>query len=116
MYGMKEGSEKVFGKGYNVLPIFKDRFPYFRLYAPTEAYFDRSWPLPDIEKARQFSEDDMNKITRRDVLLGATTVVAATLIEPIPVILAPGAHRSANPSPPAAPPRPAARRARLSGQ
>jgi hypothetical protein len=24
-------------------------FPYFRLYAPTEAYFDRSWPLPDIE-------------------------------------------------------------------
>src|SRR5579864_4965073 len=26
MYGMKEGSEKVFGKGYNVLPIFKERF------------------------------------------------------------------------------------------
>ena len=25
MYGMKEGSEKVFGKGYNVLPIFKKR-------------------------------------------------------------------------------------------
>src|SRR4051794_37889500 len=25
MYGMKEGSEKVFGKGYNILPIFKDR-------------------------------------------------------------------------------------------
>ena len=25
MYGMKEGSEKVFGGGYNVLPIFKDR-------------------------------------------------------------------------------------------
>jgi hypothetical protein len=25
MYGMKEGSEKTFGKGYNVLPIFKDR-------------------------------------------------------------------------------------------
>jgi len=25
MYGMKEGSEKVFGMGYNVLPIFKDR-------------------------------------------------------------------------------------------
>jgi hypothetical protein len=22
MYGMKEGSEKVFGSGYNVLPIF----------------------------------------------------------------------------------------------
>jgi hypothetical protein len=27
-------------------------FPYFRLYAPTKAYFDRSWPLADIEKAR----------------------------------------------------------------
>jgi hypothetical protein len=25
MYGMKEGSEKVFGQGYNILPIFKDR-------------------------------------------------------------------------------------------
>lgn len=25
MYGMKEGSERIFGKGYNVLPIFKDR-------------------------------------------------------------------------------------------
>ncbi|ODR96589.1 hypothetical protein AUC70_15135 [Methyloceanibacter stevinii] len=25
-------------------------FPYFRFYSPTEAYFDRSWLLPDIEK------------------------------------------------------------------
>jgi hypothetical protein len=25
MYGMKEGSEKIFGKGYNVLPIWKQR-------------------------------------------------------------------------------------------
>lgn len=25
MYGMKEGSERTFGKGYNVLPIFKER-------------------------------------------------------------------------------------------
>ena len=24
-------------------------FTYFRLYAPTEAYFDRSWQMPDIE-------------------------------------------------------------------
>jgi hypothetical protein len=23
-----------------------------RLYAPTEAYFDKSWPLPPIEKAK----------------------------------------------------------------
>jgi len=27
-------------------------FAYFRLYAPTEAYFDKSWPLPDIEKVK----------------------------------------------------------------
>lgn len=26
-------------------------FSYFRLYAPTEAYFDRSWPMYDIEKS-----------------------------------------------------------------
>jgi hypothetical protein len=25
MYGMKEGSEKVFGRGYNVLPVWKER-------------------------------------------------------------------------------------------
>ena len=25
-------------------------FTYFRLYAPTESYFDRSWPMHDIEK------------------------------------------------------------------
>jgi hypothetical protein len=24
-------------------------FAYFRLYAPLEPYFDKSWPLPDIE-------------------------------------------------------------------
>ena len=24
-------------------------FAYFRLYAPTEAYFDKSWPLPDLD-------------------------------------------------------------------
>lgn len=27
-------------------------FPYFRLYAPTEVYFNKSWPLPDIEKVK----------------------------------------------------------------
>src|ERR1700727_1902917 len=25
IYAMKEGSEKAFGKGYNVLPVFKER-------------------------------------------------------------------------------------------
>jgi hypothetical protein len=28
----------------------KGWFPYFRFYAPTEAYFDKSWQLPDIER------------------------------------------------------------------
>jgi hypothetical protein len=27
----------------------KNWFAYFRFYNPTEAYFDRSWPLPDFE-------------------------------------------------------------------
>jgi hypothetical protein len=27
-------------------------FAYLRLYAPTEAYFDKSWALPDIEKVK----------------------------------------------------------------
>ena len=27
-------------------------FTYFRLYGPTQPYFDRSWVLPDIERAR----------------------------------------------------------------
>jgi hypothetical protein len=29
----------------------KNWFAYFRFYQPTEAYFDRSWPLPDFEQA-----------------------------------------------------------------
>jgi len=28
----------------------KNWFAYFRLYQPTEAYFDRSWPLPDFQQ------------------------------------------------------------------
>ena len=27
----------------------KNWFAYFRLYQPTEPYFERSWPLPDFE-------------------------------------------------------------------
>ena len=30
-------------------------FPYWRFYSPTEAYFDRSWVLPDIQKASKVS-------------------------------------------------------------
>jgi len=30
----------------------KGWFPYFRFYAPTEPYFDKTWSLPDIEKVK----------------------------------------------------------------
>jgi hypothetical protein len=30
-------------------------FPIFRFYGPEEAYFDKSWKLPDIEKANSHS-------------------------------------------------------------
>jgi hypothetical protein len=30
----------------------KGWFTYFRLYGPTQSYFDRSWVLPDIERVR----------------------------------------------------------------
>lgn len=38
----------------NWIPTVPGRswFAYLRLYAPLEAYFDKSWPLPDIEKVR----------------------------------------------------------------
>ena len=40
-------------KGFekNWIPTVSGRawFTYFRLYGPLEAYFDKSWPLPDIE-------------------------------------------------------------------
>ena len=41
-------------KGFekNWIPTVPERswFAYFRLYAPLEAYFDQSWPLPDNEE------------------------------------------------------------------
>jgi hypothetical protein len=43
-------------KGFekNWIPTMPGRawFAWFRLYAPLQAYFDRTWPLPDIEKAK----------------------------------------------------------------
>lgn len=41
------------GKESNWIPTNPGEgwFSYFRLYGPLEAYFDRSWVLPDIEKA-----------------------------------------------------------------
>jgi hypothetical protein len=36
----------------NWIPTVPGRawFAYFRLYGPTEPYFKRTWPLPDIER------------------------------------------------------------------
>jgi hypothetical protein len=42
------------GKEANWIPTVpgKSWFSYFRFYSPTEAYFDQSWVLPDIKKAK----------------------------------------------------------------
>ena len=40
---------KTFEKNWIPTVPVKAWFTYFRLYTPTEAYFDQSWPLPDIE-------------------------------------------------------------------
>jgi hypothetical protein len=42
------------GKEKNWIPTAPDRgwFGLFRLYAPTEPYFDRSWALPDVERVK----------------------------------------------------------------
>ena len=47
------GPEAPVGKEQNWIPTVPGRawFIYFRLYSPTQAYFDRTWVVPDIEKA-----------------------------------------------------------------
>ena len=46
------GPEAPAGFETNWIPTVpgKNWFAYFRFYQPTEAYFDRSWPLPDFEQ------------------------------------------------------------------
>lgn len=46
------GPEAPAGFEPNWIPTVpgKNWFAYFRFYRPTEAYFDRSWPLPDFER------------------------------------------------------------------
>ena len=39
-----------FEKNWIQTVLGKNWFAYFRFYQPTEAYFDRSWPLPDFEQ------------------------------------------------------------------
>jgi hypothetical protein len=49
------GPDKPEGdKSKNWIPTESGRgwFPYFRLYSPKKAFLDRSWVLPDIEKAK----------------------------------------------------------------
>jgi hypothetical protein len=42
------------GQERNWIETLPDRgwFPIFRFYSPTEAYFDKSWKLPDIERVK----------------------------------------------------------------
>lgn len=46
------GPEAPAGKEANWVQTMSDKawFPYFRLYSPEEAFLDRSWVLPDIQK------------------------------------------------------------------
>jgi len=57
----KDGSIDIFmgpdapkGKEKNWIPTVPGKawFPYFRLYSPKKAFLDRTWVLPDIEKAK----------------------------------------------------------------
>jgi hypothetical protein len=45
-------SPKGFEKNWIQTVPGKAWFVGFRFYAPTEAYFDKSWPLPDVEKVK----------------------------------------------------------------
>jgi hypothetical protein len=48
------GPEAPVGFEKNWIPTLAGKawFPYFRLYGPTEAHFDRTWILPNIEKVK----------------------------------------------------------------
>ena len=49
------GSDKPAGdKAKNWIQTMPGKawFPYFRLYSPKKAFLDKTWILPDIEKAR----------------------------------------------------------------
>lgn len=48
------GPDRPLGKEQNWIPTVRGRawFAHFRLYSPTQAFFDRTWVLSDIEKRR----------------------------------------------------------------
>jgi hypothetical protein len=47
------GPDAPKGKEKNWVPTVAGKawFPYFRFYSPKKAFMDRTWILPDIEKA-----------------------------------------------------------------
>jgi hypothetical protein len=58
MYAMKEGSEKVFGKGYNILPIWKNRLNAKTLVTtPNSEPSAEHAPKIEILRARYEAED-----------------------------------------------------------
>ncbi len=48
------GPDAPKGKEQNWIPTVAGKawFPYFRFYSPKQAFLDRTWILPDIEKAK----------------------------------------------------------------
>jgi len=53
------GPDKPGGdKDKNWIPTESGRawFPYFRLYSPKQVFLDKTWILPDIEKAKQVTQ------------------------------------------------------------
>ena len=47
------GPEAPAGREQNWIPTVPGKawFPYFRLYSPTRSFLDKTWVLPDIERA-----------------------------------------------------------------
>ena len=52
-FGPKKPKNKDHAKNWVKTVPGEGWFTYFRLYAPTKSYFDRSWQLPDIEELKQ---------------------------------------------------------------
>ena len=51
---MRHSSVSPAGKEANWIATVagRDWFPYFRLYGPERAFFDKTWKLPDIERLK----------------------------------------------------------------
>ena len=51
-YAHRNKQQSAPAKNWIPTVVGKAWFPYFRLYGPTEAFFNRTWKLPTIEKMR----------------------------------------------------------------